>query len=330
MKRFFLSLSILLALGLLAGECWAQNTDSAVYRVRFQSTWSASTHPTSFPSNPHFSGLVGGVHNEDVVFWEEGGTAGAGMEAMAERGQQTPLDDEVQDAVNLGRARAVITAGGIAVSPGGVSTTFTVTRDFPLITLVSMLAPSPDWFVGVSGLNMVENGDWVNQKVVTLYTWDAGTDSGGSYTASDSNTDPKQPIALTTYAPLVGSPVGTFTFTRQDDFEPPSMLLGNGRFKVSAEWQDVSLTRGNAMPVQLTDDTGFLWFFSESNVETVIKVLNGCAFNDRYWVFTGGLTNVEVELRVEDTTTGQVNVYNNNLGDPFQPIQDTDAFATCP
>ena len=321
---------MLLVSGLCAVAAEAQNTESAVYRVRFQSTWSASTHPQSFPGNPHYSGLVGGVHNDSVSFWEPGGIASQGMEAMAERGAQTPLDNEVQDAVNLGQARAVLKAGGIALSPGGVSTTFAVTKEFPLLTLVSMLAPSPDWFVGVSGMSLIENGDWVTQKVVTLYVWDAGTDNGSTYVTNDSNTNPKQPIALSNFAPLDGKPVGTFTFTRQDDFEPPGMLLGNGRFKVSAEWQDETLTRGNAMPVVLSDDTGFLWFFNESNVETVIKVLNGCNINGHFWVFAGGLTNVEVELTVEDTETGQVNVYSNNLNTPFQPIQDTTAFATCP
>ena len=108
------------------------------------------------------------------------------------------------------------------------------------------------------------------------------------------------------------------------------MTLNNGRFKITAEWQDDTLTRGNGMPVVLTDDTGYFWFFKETNVEAVIKVLDGCAINGHFWVFAGGLTNVEVELTVEDTETGQISVYANNLGTPFEPIQDTEAFATCP
>ena len=309
----------------------AQNTESAVYRVRFQSTWSAATHPTNFPSNPHFSGLIGGVHNDQVSFWQEGGIASDGMEQMAERGQQTPLDNEVQAAVDAGMARAVLSGGGIATSPGGVSLTFTVTQDFPLVTLVSMVAPSPDWFVGVSGLSLVESGDWVNEKVVTLYGWDAGTDNGGTYTANDSNTNPRQPIALSAYGPMNnGTPLGTFTFTRQDDFEPEALMLNGGRFKVTATWKNYELTRGNGQPMTLSDDTGYFWFFNQANVEAVVKVLNGCGVNERFWVFAGGLTSVEVELTVEDTETGQVSIYNNNLDNPFQPIQDTDAFATCP
>ncbi len=62
----------------------------------------------------------------------------------------------------------------------------------------------------------------------------------------------------------------------------------------------------------------------------VIKVLNGCSLNSNYWTFAGGLTNVNVILTVTDTQTGLIKTYINPQGSPFQPIQDTSAFATCP
>jgi len=43
-----------------------------------------------------------------------------------------------------------------------------------------------------------------------------------------------------------------------------------------------------------------------------------------------GLTDVEVELRVTDTETGDLKTYVNPQGKRFQPVQDTQAFATCP
>jgi hypothetical protein len=81
--------------------------------------------------------------------------------------------------------------------------------------------------------------------------------------------------------------------------------------------------------VRLTGDTGYFWFFSASNVEMVVKALNGCGFNSRFWVFAGGLTNVEVVTTVTDTQTGAVQTYRNNLNDAFKPLQDTAAFL-CP
>jgi hypothetical protein len=72
------------------------------------------------------------------------------------------------------------------------------------------------------------------------------------------------------------------------------------------------------------------WFFSPNNVEAIVKVVNGCSFNQRYWVFGAGLTNVAVTLRVTDTQSGILHTYTNAQGNAFQPIQDTAAFATCP
>jgi Spondin_N len=318
-------------LTLVPGAAVAQVADTAEYAVRFQATWSAVSHPVDFPSNAHFSPLVGGLHDGSVSFWQPGAAASEGIEQMAERGRTTPLDLEVGDAVATGGASQVLVGSGIGRSPGMTSLSFTASRDHPLVTLVSMLAPSPDWFVGVSGLSLFESGNWVEQRVITLYTYDAGTDSGVTYTSANADAVPPEPIHMAVSGPFAGGrPVGTFTFVRQDGPPPQPLLLGGGRFRIEAEWQDFGGIGAHAHPVQLTDDTGYFWFFEETNVEVVIKVLDGCGFNDRYWVFAGGLTNVALELTVEDTTTGQTNVYANPLGAPFQPIQDLDAFATCP
>jgi hypothetical protein len=82
--------------------------------------------------------------------------------------------------------------------------------------------------------------------------------------------------------------------------------------------------------VPLTSDTGYFWFFNSDNVEVVIKVLNGCGLNQRFWVFAGGLTDVKTRILVTDTQTGASKAYLNPQGKAFQPIQDTSAFATCP
>ncbi len=108
------------------------------------------------------------------------------------------------------------------------------------------------------------------------------------------------------------------------------MCLRQGRFSVETTWRRANGESGAGHAVSLTDDTGYFWFFDEGNVEMVLKVLKGCGANNRYWVFSGGLTNVEVTTRVTDTVSGQVQVYRNPRGTAFQPIQDTSAFATCP
>lgn len=111
---------------------------------------------------------------------------------------------------------------------------------------------------------------------------------------------------------------------------PEKLCLNGYRFEVEALWRTGDGQSGRARVVRLTNDTGYLWFFSPDNVEAVVKVLNACDPFGRFWVFAGGLTNVEVDIFVTDKKTGTLRVYHNDQGHPFAPVQDTDAFATCP
>lgn len=191
---------------------------TARYSVTFESTWTAATHPTDFPSNAHFSRLVGGTHAAAARFWAPGLLASPGIEDMAERGATTPLDSEIQTAIGAGTAQGLILGGGIGRSPGSTSVEFEIRRDFPLVTLVSMVAPSPDWFVGVHDLNLIEQGDWVALKVVALDPYDAGTDHGITFTSPDEEAQPHQPIRRLDGFPFGSggqvAPLGTFTFRR--------------------------------------------------------------------------------------------------------------------
>ena len=64
----------------------------------------------------------------------------------------------------------------------------------------------------------------------------------------------------------------------------------------------------------------------------LVKVLNACipALGNHYWVFFAATTNVQFTLTVTDTHSGQVKTYSNALNHAASPVQDTNAFATCP
>ena len=187
---------------------------SAEYMVTFDATWSQATHPLEFPvANPHFSRLIGGVHNSNVVFWEDAGIATDGIESMAETGGTNKLTDEVNAAIDAGHAYDVITGGNISPSPDSVSTTFEICSAFPLATLVSMIAPSPDWFVGVNSLPLRENDQWIDEVVVQLFPYDSGTDSGVTYNSSNANIAPHIPITQLGHPFEDDVDLGTFTFT---------------------------------------------------------------------------------------------------------------------
>ncbi len=169
---------------------------SARYRLTFNASWSAQSHPVNFPSSAHFSGLVGAVHNDQVALWNTGELASNGIELMAETGDTSGLLAEVAGAVNAGSAASAINGGGVALSPGAVSVEFEVTRDHPLITITSMVAPSPDWFVGVRDLALFDGTDFVESLTIEAPVYDSGTDSGLLFTSDDIDTQPATPITL--------------------------------------------------------------------------------------------------------------------------------------
>ena len=192
--------------------------ETANYLITFTSTWSSDTHSLDFPQNPHFSGLIGAVHNEKVTIWNEGGFASPGIKQMAETGVKTLLSEEISDLIIDGAVYVRLSGDGIAASPGTASMRLTAHRNYNRVTLVSMLAPSPDWFVGTSGLSLLENNDWLIEKEVVLYAYDAGTDSGETYTAENQPSNAAEKIRMIDgYAFSVDgtvSPVGIFTFKR--------------------------------------------------------------------------------------------------------------------
>jgi hypothetical protein len=97
----------------------------------------------------------------------------------------------------------------------------------------------------------------------------------------------------------------------------------NGRFAVTLGWE----APGSAgAPVGLS---GLGHLFLSPAIEAVVKVLDGCSINGAFWVFATGLTNVKTTLTVKDSLTLQERTYTTAQGQPFQPIQDTQAFFTC-
>jgi Fibronectin type III domain len=108
-------------------------------------------------------------------------------------------------------------------------------------------------------------------------------------------------------------------------------LCVGGRFRARAEWKAPDGRAGVAsvQPVP-SGSSGLLWFVSPDSLELLVKVLDGCAGNGRYWVFVGPATNLQYLLTVTDTRTGQVRVYFNPQGVSPQAVTDTYAFEGCP
>lgn len=113
-----------------------------------------------------------------------------------------------------------------------------------------------------------------------------------------------------------------------------ALCLNDNRFQVEVDWRASSTFagQGQAVPVASAPDSGLFYFFDAANLEMLVKVLDRCgnAARPRYWVFFAATTDVELGVTVTDTQNGQVKSYFNPLRRPAPPVQDTDAFATCP
>ncbi len=110
-----------------------------------------------------------------------------------------------------------------------------------------------------------------------------------------------------------------------------SMCLNSRRFQVEVEWRDFNDNIGQGEVARFgSNDSGLFYFFNADNWEMLVKVLDGCTYNGRFWVFAAATTNVEYTLRVTDTQTGATKSYFNPLGRASPAITDTAAFDACP
>jgi hypothetical protein len=109
------------------------------------------------------------------------------------------------------------------------------------------------------------------------------------------------------------------------------------RFSVSARFRTAPAggAESQAMTLPcpgpgLCDNSGIFWFFQNTNWEIMMKALNGCGLNNRWWVFSAATTNVFYRLEVTDVTSGETKIYFNYQGPPAPAVTDTSALDVCP
>ena len=225
MKNFTLFIkSLILFLAILQADA-VFSQSSASYNITFTSVWENEivdpingNSTAAIPGNAHWSNLVGATHNSNYTLVEMGTLASTGVKDVAETGNNTALMTEVTYQINTtGNANQWLQE---PFSPFDNISSATlsgvvVTSDFPLLSLVAMIAPSPDWMIAVNSINLREGGSWKNDIIISLYPYDAGTDSGQMYTSANQPTSPgPEPISdLTNQEPFNAKPIGTLTIS---------------------------------------------------------------------------------------------------------------------
>ncbi|MEO0683058.1 MAG: spondin domain-containing protein [Pseudomonadota bacterium] len=175
------------------------------YALHVQNTWSPQQDrdgdgvlPDILPPDAHFSWLGGAVHAPDIRFWGQGLKATPAVRRMAEFGNTRDITDAVVQAgpYDKGSLSWDVADAGDAAAPlawerwfcpavtthpncGDPFLTLETDASKPEITLLSMIGPSPDWFVGTNGLSLLdENGRWRERIVFDLQLWDGGSRTG--------------------------------------------------------------------------------------------------------------------------------------------------------
>jgi hypothetical protein len=110
---------------------------------------------------------------------------------------------------------------------------------------------------------------------------------------------------------------------------PTALCLTANRFRVEATFFAAQTGSGVARVVPLNANSGTMTFFSPQVSEVLIKTLDACTLNNRFWVYGAAATDVGYDITVTDTVTGDSKVYSKEQGPPAPALTDSDAFATC-
>ncbi len=217
MKKIALHIA---AVSILAST--AAQAVSTMYDVTYTTNWTTANDATT-PGSAHFSPLIGATHNSSVEFGAVGMSATAGIQQMAETGGTSMLTGEINSTLN---ANQVISQAGLGAV---ATTTFTITVDsnFSMVSLFSMIAPSPDWYIGVRNFDLRSGGNWISSSTQTFTNYDAGTDNGSGFTSGNSASSDN--VALLSvahsdrFAGMGGQTIATLSFTQVP--EPSTTLL---------------------------------------------------------------------------------------------------------
>ena len=193
---------------------------NATYEIKFTSVWNAGDHG-ALPGGAHWSNLIGANHQNADEFLEMGMLASTGIENVAELGSNGAFINEINAQINTGLAEHLINVTSLSNDATGTITLpqYTFDIDHPFLTLASMIAPSPDWFIAINSFNLREGGNWnegdVNNEInIDLFPYDAGTENGNTYSLSNPPTVPQGTIeSLVNVAPFNDQRIGFFTIT---------------------------------------------------------------------------------------------------------------------
>ena len=273
--RAFMVFFLLAAIILTAQPESAAAQTTATYTATFTGSWNTQSTPGGVVGGAHFTTLACAVHNSDVTFWESGSMATPGVELVAEIGGTSRFQSEVSAAGANAKRGFDVSLSFSTVGSKNFEVEFA--KSHPLFTLLSMLGPSPDWFVGVSRLSLLDGqGNWRSSHSVDLFAYDAGTEDGENFQLNNSATNPQGTItSLRNKGRFSNVPIARLSFTLKTLPPPPPPPQNN-----APEFSGTSITRSLLETVgdataQTAANIGAAVTATDSDNDTLVYSLGG-------------------------------------------------------
>ena len=124
---------------------------------------------------------------------------------------------------------------------------------------------------------------------------------------------------------IAASTVDVAPFTGGCAPAPDRLCLLDRRFDAQVTWSLASVS-GIGQAAAEANASGTFYFFRPGNWEVLVKVLDGCAVNGHFWLFTAGATNLPWDLSITDTVTGAQRDYAHGPGGGGPSSVDIRAF----
>lgn len=165
------------------------------YLVTLVSNWNKEDH-LKLPGGAHFSKPAVVHHKSDYTLIPFGGQATPGLEELAELGQTGEIEEEFEQKMRTGFIISYSIFPAMHLSDRtSMQFTISVTASAPYFSMASMIAPSPDWIIGIDSLPLYDKEKGFSSGVErqALYAISAGTegkDTAGNFTLSDNAPDP--------------------------------------------------------------------------------------------------------------------------------------------
>uniref|UniRef100_A0AAY4F0E2 Spondin domain-containing protein n=2 Tax=Denticeps clupeoides TaxID=299321 RepID=A0AAY4F0E2_9TELE len=228
-------------------------TKAAHYSLLFTGKWSQTTFPKHYPlyrPSAQWSPLIGVTHSPDFHIWQTEKFASNGVSEFSEKGEAWTLIKEVEEAeVHVQSVYGLFSAPAIVDGTGQTTTDFEVFARHPFLSFIVRIVPSPDWFVGVDSLNLCNDTDWKDNISLDLYPYDAGTDSGFTFSSPNFETVPQDKVTQITSS-FPSHPANSFYYPKLKHL-PPIAKITLTKINVSHVFRlPIEPTKSNQIPTE--------------------------------------------------------------------------------